>query len=89
MAEPTLKIRKDPYLGYDPAPIARAAAACLACGEGAACMQVCKHEVDIQGIVGLAGKAACEALTLPRWFMDREAVEAARITDAICDSYNG
>jgi NADPH-dependent glutamate synthase beta subunit-like oxidoreductase len=88
MAEPTLKVRKDPYVGYEPRRVARAAAACLACGEDAACMQVCKQGVDIQGIVGLAGKAACEALALPRWFMDREAVEAARITDAICSSYN-
>jgi hypothetical protein len=36
----------------------------------------------------LAGQAACEALALPRWFLDREAVEEARISDAIADCYS-
>jgi hypothetical protein len=36
----------------------------------------------------LAGQAACEGLSLTRWFWDQERVEAARITDAIADSYN-
>jgi hypothetical protein len=36
----------------------------------------------------LAGQAACEGLALPRWFMDRDQVEAARISDAITDAYS-
>jgi hypothetical protein len=36
----------------------------------------------------LAGQAACEGLSLPRWFWDRDRVEAARITDAITEAYN-
>jgi hypothetical protein len=36
----------------------------------------------------LAGQAACEGLALSRWYMDEERVEEARITDAICDTYN-
>jgi hypothetical protein len=82
-------IRKDPYVGYDPQVVADAAAACLACGEAPACMQACGQHVDIPAIVRLAGKAACEALVLPRWFKSREEVESARVTDMICDSYNG
>jgi hypothetical protein len=36
----------------------------------------------------LAGQAACEGLALARWFGEREEVEAARVCDAISDSYN-
>ncbi len=80
---------KDPYVGYEPQEVARAAAACAACGEWPPCMAACGHQVDILAIVQLAGKAACEALALPRWFQEKEKVEAARVTDMICDSYNG
>jgi len=36
----------------------------------------------------VAGQAACEGLALPRWFMERDEVEAARISDAITDAYS-
>jgi hypothetical protein len=36
----------------------------------------------------LAGQAACEGLSLVRWFQETEQVEAARISDAITDAYN-
>jgi hypothetical protein len=80
--------RKDPYVGYDASLVARAAKVCADCGEFAPCTVACSHAVDVPGIVQLAGRAACEALPLLRWFLDRESVEAARITDMICDSYN-
>ncbi len=89
MNELVAEIRKDPYVGYDPQLVARAAAACQACGTEAPCMQACGHQVDIRSIVQSAGKAACEALALPRWFGSREDVEAAKVTDMICDCYNG
>ncbi len=82
-------IGNDPYVGYEPRTVAGAAAACLACGDSPPCMAACGRQVDILSIVQLAGKAACEALALTRWFQDREQVEAARVTDMICDSYNG
>jgi hypothetical protein len=81
-------IRKDPYVGYQPRAVAAAASACLTCGESAPCMLACSQQVDIRSIIELAGKAACEALALPRWFQSREDVESARLTDMICDSYN-
>ena len=89
MRATTAVVRKDPYIGYAPVAVAEAAAACAACGESPPCMAACGREVDILSIIGLAGKAACEALALPRWFEDREKVEAARVTDMICDSFNG
>lgn len=89
MGEQVVEIRKDPYVGYDPQLVARAAAACQACGAEAPCMLACGHQVDIRSIVQLAGTAACEALALPRWFRSREDVEAAKVTDLICDCYNG
>lgn len=82
-------ITKDPYVGYQPQEVARAAAACLACGESPPCMIACSRQVDILSIVQLAGKAACEALALPRWFQEADQVEADKVTDMICDSYNG
>jgi hypothetical protein len=36
----------------------------------------------------LAGQAACEGLSLPRWFWDHDRLEAARIADAITEAYN-
>lgn len=81
-------IPKDPYLGYDPQAVARLAAACLRCGAPAPCTLACSRQADIPRIVRLAGQAACEGLTLSRWFMDREAVEASRIADAITDAYS-
>jgi NADPH-dependent glutamate synthase beta subunit-like oxidoreductase len=80
---------KDPYVGYDPLRVATSASACLACGDAPACMAACSSDVDIVGIVRLAGRAACEGLLLARWFQDTDQVEAARVTDMICDSYNG
>ena len=81
-------IPKDPYLGYDPQVVARLAAACLRCAVPAPCTLACQRQADIPRIVRLAGQAACEGLTLSRWFMDREQVEAARIGDAITDAYS-
>jgi len=52
-------------------------------------MIACSRQVDILSIVQLAGKAACEALALPRWFQEADQVEADKVTDMICDSYNG
>jgi NADPH-dependent glutamate synthase beta subunit-like oxidoreductase len=80
-------IPKDPYLGYEPEPIARLAAACLQCPAPAPCTLACNRQADIPRVIRLAGQAACEGLALRRWFMDREAVEASRITDAIADAY--
>jgi hypothetical protein len=81
-------IPKDPYLGYDPQAVARLAAACLRCAAPAPCTVACSRQADIPRIVRLAGQAACEGLALPRWFMDRDQVEAARIADAITDAYS-
>jgi len=81
-------IPRDPYLGYDPQAVARLAAACLRCGAPAACTLACSRQADIPRVVRLAGQAACEGLALPRWFMEREQVEAARIADAITDVYS-
>jgi NADPH-dependent glutamate synthase beta subunit-like oxidoreductase len=81
--------RKDPYVGYDAPAVARAAQVCAKCGEFPPCTVACVHAVDVPGLVSLAGRAACEALPLVRWFQERETVEAALITDMICDSYNG
>ena len=82
-------VKKDPYVGYEPMSVAKAAVACAACGDAPPCMAACGHQVDILSIVALAGRAACEALALPRWFDERDRVEAARVTDMICDSFNG
>ncbi len=79
---------RDPYLGYEPEPIARLAAACLQCRAPAPCTLACSRQADLPRIIRLAGQAACEGLVLSRWFMDREAVEAARVTDAITDAYS-
>ena len=49
----------------------------------------CSRNADIPQVMRLAGQAACEGLALTRWFWSEERVEAARITDEICDSYNG
>lgn len=82
------QLHRDPYLGFDTQAIARAAAGCLQCKPPAPCTLACPHESDIPGVMRLAGQAACEGLSLTRWFWDRERVEAARICDAISDSYN-
>jgi len=81
-------LRKDPYLGYRADEIARAAAACLQCTPPAPCTLACGRQSDIPAVMRLAGQAACEGLALTRWFWDEERIEAARISDAICDSYN-
>jgi len=81
-------IPRDPYLGYDPQRVARLAAACLRCLPPSPCTQACRRQADIPGVMRLAGQAACEGLALPRWFMDRDEVEAARISDAITDAYS-
>ncbi len=87
----TLRLRdipRDPYLGYDPQLIARQAAACLQCASPSPCTEACRRHADIPRVMRLAGQAACEGLALTRWFLDRDTVEAARIGDAIADSYN-
>ncbi len=81
-------IPRDPYLGYDPKLVAHQAAACLQCPAPAPCTEACRRHADIPRVMRLAGQAACEGLALPRWFLDREAVEEARISDAIADCYN-
>jgi hypothetical protein len=48
----------------------------------------CPREADIPRVMRLAGQAACEGLSLVRWFQETEQVEAARISDAITDAYN-
>ena len=82
------KTPRDPYLGYDSLQVSRAAAACLQCGAPAPCTLACGHQTDIPHVMRLAGQAACEGLVLTRWFLDSEQVEAARLADEICDSYN-
>jgi NADPH-dependent glutamate synthase beta subunit-like oxidoreductase len=89
----TMKVRisripKDPYLGYDAENVARMAAACLHCPHPAPCTLACPREADIPRVIRLAGQAACEGLSLTRWFWDRERVETTRITDAITGAYN-
>jgi NADPH-dependent glutamate synthase beta subunit-like oxidoreductase len=79
---------RDPYLGYDARQVARMALSCLQCVSPAPCTLACSREADIPRIMRLAGQAACEGLALSRWLMDEEQVQAARITDAICDTYN-
>ena len=82
------RLPRDPYLGYDTLNVARAAAACLQCGAPAPCTLACGHQTDIPRVMRLAGQAACEGLALTRWLLDQEQVEAARLADEICDSYN-
>jgi hypothetical protein len=82
------RMPRDPYLGYDNLNVARAAAACLQCGAPAPCTLACGHQTDIPRVMRLAGQAACEGLALTRWLLDQEQVEAARLADEICDSYN-
>jgi len=79
---------RDPYLGYDAPHVARMAAACLQCPAPAPCTLACSRHADIPAVMRLAGQAACEGLSLPRWFWDRDRVEAARIADAITEAYN-
>ncbi len=81
-------VPKDPYLGYDAQAVARLGAACLQCASPAPCTQACRRQADIPRVMRLAGQAACEGLAIARWFGEREAVEAARVCDAISDSYN-
>ncbi|MEJ2011480.1 MAG: hypothetical protein P8X64_04565 [Anaerolineales bacterium] len=82
------QLQKDPYLGYDAGQVARMAAACLQCKTPAPCTLACGRKADIPRVMRLAGQAACEGLALTRWFWDEERIEAARVTDAISDSYN-
>ncbi|MCJ7512948.1 MAG: hypothetical protein MUO23_08255 [Anaerolineales bacterium] len=82
------KAWRDPYLDFDSLQVARAAAACLQCGAPAPCTLACGHQTDIPRVMRLAGQAACEGLALTRWFWGTEQIEAARIADAITDSYN-
>ncbi|HSR46757.1 MAG TPA: hypothetical protein VLL77_02100 [Anaerolineales bacterium] len=79
---------RDPYLGYDPEQMARLATACLQCLSPAPCTLACSRQADLPRVVRLAGQAACEGLALSRWFLDREGVESARVSDAITDAYN-
>ena len=79
---------RDPYLGCDAEQAARMAAACLQCLPPAPCTLACPRGSDLPRLVRLVGQAACEGLSLPRWFRDEEQVESARICDAITDSYN-
>ncbi|OGO15442.1 MAG: hypothetical protein A2Y93_07930 [Chloroflexi bacterium RBG_13_68_17] len=79
---------RDPYLGYDAEQAACMAAACLQCLPPAPCTLACPRGSDLPRLVRLVGQAACEGLSLPRWFRDEEQVESARICDAITDSYN-
>lgn len=87
MENPTSMV-KDPYLRYQPAQIAAWSRSCLECGTPAPCTTACLQGIPIPDVVKLAGQAACEGLALSRWFMSREEVEGARITDAIADCYN-
>jgi NADPH-dependent glutamate synthase beta subunit-like oxidoreductase len=80
-------VPSDPYLGYEAFAVARAAAACLQCTPPAPCTLSCSQNTDIPGVMRLAGQAACEGLSLSRWFQVDEQVESARICDAINDSY--
>jgi hypothetical protein len=80
-------IPRDPYLGYNALRVARMAAACLQCTAPAPCTLACSRGADIPAVMRLAGRAACEGLSLPRWFWDRDQVEAARIADAITEAY--
>jgi NADPH-dependent glutamate synthase beta subunit-like oxidoreductase len=82
------KIARDPYLGYDARQVAHMASACLQCASPAPCTLACSREADIPRVMRLAGQAACEGLSLARWFWDEERVQAARITNDICDTYN-
>ena len=82
------RIPKDPYLGYNPSLVARAASACLQCQPAAPCTLACPNQAAIPSVMRVAGHAACEGLSITRWFQSREYVETARISDAISDSYN-
>ena len=82
------KIPKDPYLGYDAKEAVRSALLCLDCPHPAPCMMVCSQGVNIPKVMYWVGLAVCENLVLSRWLLDEEQVEAARITDQICDCYN-
>ncbi|MGA9532704.1 MAG: hypothetical protein WBR18_08330 [Anaerolineales bacterium] len=82
-------ISRNPYLEYDAKALAGMAMACANCADPAPCTQVCSQDVDIPGVMRLAGRAACEGLAMARWTMSTEEVETARITDAIADCYNG
>jgi len=82
------KLPKDPYLGYDAANVAHMASACLQCSSPAPCTRACPRQADIPRVMRLAGQAACEGLSLTRWFWEREQVESALIRDAIADAYN-
>jgi hypothetical protein len=84
----TSRISRDPYLGYDARQVARYASACLQCRPPAPCTLACPRGADVPGVMRVAGQAACEGLSLTRWFWDRERVESARITDAIADCYS-
>lgn len=79
---------RNPYLGFDAHQVARMALACLQCAPPAPCTLACSREADIPRVMRLAGQAACEGLALSRWYLDEERVQAAQITDAICDTYN-
>lgn len=82
-----LNIPKDPYREYDAELVARMALACLEC-DPAPCMLNCPQRADVPQVMRLARRAACEGLALPRWLLDEERLEAARVADSICDSYN-
>ena len=82
------RMPKDPYLGFDAVKVARMASACLQCTPPAPCTMSCPREADIPRVMRLAGQAACEGLSLVRWFQETEQVESARISDAITDAYN-
>jgi NADPH-dependent glutamate synthase beta subunit-like oxidoreductase len=81
------KIPNAPYLGYDARQIAHLAAACFHCTPPAPCTLSCPRETDIPRVIRLAGQAACEGLSITRWYWDQERIEAARTADAITDSF--
>lgn len=81
-------IPREPYLGFNALQAARTAAACLQCGSPAPCTLACSQGADVPAVMRLVGHAACEGLSLPRWFWDRDRVEAARICDAITEAYS-
>lgn len=86
----TLRLSNIPrhtHLGYNAIAVARTAAACLQCFPPAPCTRACPRGSDIPSVTRFAGQAACEGLALTRWFWDDERLEAARITDPICESY--
>ena len=79
---------QNPYLGYEPRAVARLALACLQCPDPALCNLACAQNADIRAVMALAAEAACEAYSLRDWVVQAEAIEAARLCDALVEAYN-